>query len=93
MVGSKQEILTYLKTQKNLLREKYHVRRVAVIGSFASDIDLLLDLEEGTANIFEIKRTLKKQFEQNLGRPVEFASERYLKPYYKAEILREAIYI
>jgi predicted nucleotidyltransferase len=99
MVGSKQEILTYLKTQKNLLREKYHVRRVAVIGSFArdeqsatSDIDLLLDLE-GTANIFEIKRTLKKQFEQNLGRPVEFASERYLKPYYKAEILREAIYI
>ena len=100
MVGSKQEILTYLKTQKDHLREKYHVRRVAVIGSFArdeqsatSDIDLLLDLEEGTANIFEIKRTLTNQFERDLGRPVELASERYLKPYYKEEILREAIYI
>lgn len=100
MVGSKQEILTYLTTQKERLREKYHVRRVAVIGSFArdeqsatSDIDLLLDLEKGTANIYEIKRTLKMQFERDLGRPVELASERYLKPYYKEEILREAIYI
>ena len=100
MVGSKQEILIYLKTQKDFLREKYHIRRVAVIGSFArdeqsatSDIDLLLDLEEGTGNIFEIKRTLKKQFERDLGRPVDLASERYLKPFYKEEILREAIYI
>ena len=99
-VRNRQEILNYIKLHKDRLRVAFHLRKIALIGSFArddqtpdSDIDLLIDIEEGTPNIYQLKRNLKKELEQQLGRPVEIASERYLKPYYKEQILQEAIYV
>jgi predicted nucleotidyltransferase len=56
-------------------------------------VDDLLDLEEGTADIYQLKRNLKDELERQFGRPVELASERYLKSYYRAQILQEAIYV
>lgn len=95
----REDILRYLRSRKVHLRKTYHVRRIALIGSFArnehhasSDIDLLVDIEEGTPGLFVLKRALKKELEQILGRPVDIASERCLKPYYRAQILREALY-
>jgi predicted nucleotidyltransferase len=100
MVSSRQEIVAYIGSHRELLRTKFHVRRIALIGSFArdeqtskSDVDLLLDLEEGTADIYQLKRILKGELERQFGRPVELASERYLKPYYRTQILQEAIYV
>ena len=99
-VKSRQEIIAYLNLKRELLRTQFHVRKIALIGSFArdeqtdeSDVDLLLDLEEGTSDIYHLKRILKDELEQQFGRPVELASERYLKPYYKSQILQEAIYV
>jgi predicted nucleotidyltransferase len=78
----------------------YHVRKIALIGSFArneqrpqSDVDILIDIEEGTPDIFEVKRLLKNELEQEFKRKVEIASERYIKRYYREEILREAVYV
>jgi predicted nucleotidyltransferase len=75
------------------------VRKMAIIGSFAreeqtakSDVDLLLDLEEGTPDIARLKRSLRQELEKQFGRPVELASERYLKPYYREQIINEAVY-
>jgi predicted nucleotidyltransferase len=97
---AKEEILKYLNSQKHYFREKYCVRKIALIGSFArneqnphSDIDILVDIEEGTPDIFELKRSLRKDLEQKFGRKVEIASERYLKPFYRTEILQEAEYV
>jgi predicted nucleotidyltransferase len=99
-VEQREEILAYINSQKGHLRTRYHVRRIALIGSFArneqtsaSDIDLLVDLEEDTPNIYGVKRSLKKELEERFGRSVELASERYLKPYYREQVLREAIYV
>ena len=99
-VGNRQQILDYINTNKGRLQTEYHVRKIALIGSFArdeqrpaSDVDLLLDLEPGTPDIYEIKRRLRTELENAFGRHVELASERYLKSYYKEEILREAIYV
>jgi len=99
-VNSRQDIVAYIESHRDQLRSKFHVRRIALIGSFArdeqtaeSDVDLLLDLEEGTADIYRLKRDLKAELERQFGRPVELASERYLKPYYRKEILQEAIYV
>jgi hypothetical protein len=99
-VGNRQQILDYINSNKRRLQSEYHVRRIALIGSFArneqrpdSDIDLLLDLELDTPDIYETKRRLRKELETAFGRAVELASERYLKPYYREEILREAIYV
>ncbi len=99
-VGNRQQILDYINSNKGRLQSEYHVRRIALIGSFAreeqqadSDVDLLLDLEPDTADIYQTKRRLRMELEAAFGRHVELASERYLKPYYKEEILREAIYV
>jgi len=99
-VGSRQQILDYVNSNKKRFQSQYHVRKIALIGSFAreeqqadSDVDFLLDLEPGTADIYQTKRRLRIELETAFGRHVELASERYLKPYYKDEILREAIYV
>ena len=100
MVQRREEILDYLRSRKSELYERYHIRKIALIGSFArgehtehSDIDLLVDIEENTPHLYETKKELKKEFERQFGRRVEVASERYLKPYYRQQILKEAIYV
>ncbi len=99
-VADRQEILTYIRSQRDRLRTQYHVRKIALIGSFArneqtpeSDVDILIDLEEGTPNIHQVKRELRGALESRFGRRVEIASERYLKPFYRDQILREAEYV
>ncbi len=97
---NRKQIIRYLNSRRNYFRSEFHVRKIALIGSFArneqhpqSDIDILIDFEEGTPEIFEVKRSLKRELEQRFGRTVEIASERYLKPYYREEVLREAVYV
>jgi uncharacterized protein len=99
-VESRQEIIEYINSRKEHLRNDFYVRKIALIGSFArneqtpdSDIDLLIDLEENAPNIYSLKRNLKQELESQFGRPVELASERYLKAYYREQILQEAIYV
>ncbi len=99
-IKNREEILSYITSRRDRLQSKYHIRKIALIGSFArneqtigSDIDLLIDLEEDTPNIYDLKRTLRKELEEQFGRKVEIASERYLKPYYRDQILQEAIYV
>jgi predicted nucleotidyltransferase len=96
----RERILEYIRSQRDRFRRTYHVRRMALIGSFArneqspdSDVDLIVDLEEGTPDIFELKRALRSELERQFHRKVEIASERYLKPYFRETILREAIYV
>ena len=96
---SREDVLHHLRSRKGHFRKAYHVRKIALIGSFArneydaqSDIDVLVDLEEGTPDIFDVKRALKQELEERFGRPVDIASERYLKPYYRTQILQEAVY-
>jgi len=99
-VGNRQQILDYINSNKGRLQFEYHVRKIALIGSFArneqrpdSDIDLLVDFEQDTPDIYHTKRRLSRELETAFGRAVELASERYLKPYCREEILREAIYV
>jgi predicted nucleotidyltransferase len=56
-------------------------------------VDILVDLESAVPNIHRLKRQLRTELERAFGRRVEIASERYLKPYYREEILREAVYV
>lgn len=94
------EIIEYIRRRRDYFGAHYHVKKIALIGSFArgeqqahSDIDVLVDLEAGTPDISEVKRALRQELEERFGRRVEIASERWLKPYYREEILRDAIYV
>lgn len=96
---TKYEILSYLKKQKPLLQEKFHVANIGLFGSFAadaatetSDIDLLVEFEQGELNIFNIKRELREFLQSELGRQIDLANPKYLKPFYKEKILKTALY-
>jgi predicted nucleotidyltransferase len=93
------EILTFLRNNKSLLRERFHVIRIGIFGSYArnqqnkdSDIDLLVEFEENTSNLFELKQQLKEFFSVNLNTEVDICREKYIKPRFKKAILKETIY-
>ena len=79
--------------------ERFHIKKIGLFGSFArdeqdenSDIDLIIELEEGTENIYELKQELRELLQKKFNRHVEIAREKYLKAYVKDTILNEAIY-
>jgi len=99
-MDTKQEILAFLKEKKEFLKNNYHVTKVALFGSFAkgkqtenSDIDLLIELESNITNVHDIKTSLKEYLKKSLKRDVDLAREKYLKPYAKKHILKEALYV
>jgi predicted nucleotidyltransferase len=58
-----------------------------------SDIDLIVDFEENTNNLYDIKIELKQFFKDNLNVEVDICREKYIKPRYKNRIIKEAIYV
>lgn len=97
---TKNEILSYLQENRRLLREKFHIKKIGIFGSFAnnrdnknSDIDIIVEFEENTESIYEIKQELRDLLRNEFNRDVDIAREKYLKPYIKHEILDEAIFV
>lgn len=96
---SKEDILSFLTQNKKMLRDRYHILRIGIFGSYArgeqninSDIDLLVEFEDNTENLYGIKQQLKKFFRENLNIEVDICREKYIKPRFKKSILKEAIY-
>jgi predicted nucleotidyltransferase len=58
-----------------------------------SDIDLIVDFQENTNNLYDIKIELKQFFKDNLNVEVDICREKYIKPRYKNRIIKEAIYV
>lgn len=97
---TRDEILNFLRQNREVLEKKYHITKIALFGSFArneqsenSDVDLLFELEEGTQNVYELKNGLKTFLSTAFERNVDLAREKYLKPYAKEEILKDALYV
>ena len=94
------DLIEFIKTNREYLCNKFHLVKIGVFGSFArneqtaySDIDLVVELEENTQNIYEIKIELRNYFKKHLNKDIDIAREKYLKPRVKAEILREVLYV
>jgi predicted nucleotidyltransferase len=99
-MNTKTEILDFLKQNRKFLSETYHITKIGLFGSFAkdeqkedSDVDLLIDIEEGTPNIHDLKLSLKRYLSNAFGRNVDLAREKYLKPYAKKYILKDVVYV
>jgi len=93
----KEKIFDIIRQHRKELR-KYGVKRVGLFGSFvrgeqnkSSDIDIIIEFEEGRKNFDNFINTVFL-FEKLFGREVDILTpesiNRHLKPY----ILREAIY-
>ncbi|MFH2044935.1 MAG: nucleotidyltransferase domain-containing protein [Pseudomonadota bacterium] len=56
-----------------------------------SDVDLIIRFRSGTERIHDLKQQLREELELVFGRPVQLASEKYLKPYFLQQILKDAM--
>lgn len=99
VMRTREEILEFIKHNKSFLEEKFHITRIALFGSYArgeqntsSDIDLIVEFEENTQDLYDLKLELKEYLTANLGIPVDICREKYIKPGIKKSILSEAIY-
>jgi predicted nucleotidyltransferase len=97
---TKNDILKFLGDNKDYLSTQFHIVKIGLFGSFArdeavenSDIDLIIELEENTPDIFELKRNLRKYFKDNLKRDVHICREKYLKSFVKEYIKKETVYV
>ena len=97
---NKEIILTFLRDHFHDVKVNYHIIKIGLIGSFArdeqnekSDIDLLVEFEPGTENIFDVKIKFKHFLKSNFGRDVDICREKYIKPFIKDYILKEVIYV
>ena len=84
---SQKQILDFIRENKVVLRERFHISKIGIFGSFArkeqsanSDIDL---------SKIEVRNFFKEKFD--LG--VDICREKYIKSHYKKRILNEAIYV
>ncbi len=95
----KADILQFIQANLPEMKRRYHLQKIGLFGSFSkgtqslkSDIDLIIELEPNTPNIFELKQQLRQYFTNQFHRPVDIAREKYLKPYLRREISNEAIF-
>lgn len=97
---NKEEILSYLKKNKEIFFDDYQLVRLGLFGSFArgeasenSDIDLLIEFLPDTENLSEKKLKLKSTIKEQFNREVDLCREKYIKPYFKTQIQKSVIYV
>ena len=97
---TKTDILQFLGNNKDYLNNQFNIVKIGLFGSFARDealensaIDLIIELEENTPDIFELKRDLRQFIKDNLNRDVYICREKYLKPFIKDYIKNEVVYV
>ena len=96
---TRDQILNFLAQNKKLLRDKYHIVRIGLFGSYArgeqnldSDIDFLVEFEENTQELYDLKLQIKDFFKTSLGLEVDICREKYIKARIKSAILKETVY-
>ena len=96
---TRDQILSFLSENKKLFRDQFHITKIGLFGSYArgeqtseSDIDLLIEFEDNTQNLYDLKFQLKDFFRNSLGIEIDICREKYIKPRIKNLILKETIY-
>ncbi len=94
------EVLEFLRNHRQTIKSDFRIVKLGLIGSFArgeqteaSDIDLLVEFEPDTDDIFGKKMKLKNLLKASFGRDVDICREKYMKPYIKSYLLKEVIYV
>lgn len=94
---TKEYILNFLKTNKQLLNDKYNVTKIGLFGSYAkdlanenSDIDLAI---LSTKKDFFLREDLREFLESNFHLKVDIGYIDSFREYYKEKIEKELIYV
>jgi len=80
--------------------KQYNPLFIGLFGSYArneqnenSDIDLIVEFENNTENLYDLKLKLKDFFRDELGLEIDICREKYIKPRIKESIIKEVIYV
>ena len=99
MMKDTEEIVGYLRRNKEILRDNFGVTRLGIFGSFvrhtqhiSSDIDLVVEFEKGRKNIHAFLR-LKRFLEKEFGRKVDMGFVQSLKPVVRENIKGRILYV
>lgn len=94
---NRDEILDLLRSLQTDLTARYKVRRIGVFGSIArrearadSDVDILVDFKDG-ADLFDLVE-LSDFLEEKIGRHVDLATPRALRPEIRDGVYRDVVY-
>ena len=97
---TKSDILLFLTQEKEQFETRFRIAKIGLFGSYArgeetedSDIDIIVEFYPNTENLSEIKASLKQIIKTAFEKEVQIAREKYLKPYFREQILRSAIII
>jgi uncharacterized protein len=93
------QILNYLSANKLRFQKDYHLVSIGIFGSVArdnmsanSDIDVIIEFEENTSDLHDLKQKLKTEIQGVFDRPVDICREKYIKPIFKEIILADVKY-
>jgi len=97
---TKNQIITFLKTNKDKFAQQYHIANITLFGSYArgehhenSDIDLIYSLQKGTKLSFdkylEFEEELKKAFDVD----VDLVNEKKFNPLIKIQAQKDFIHV
>jgi len=93
-------ILNYLTVNKQDLSQKYRLKKLGIFGSYArgeqtpaSDLDLLVEFEENTPDLYDKKIFLREEIQSVFHIHVDICCEKYIKPVFRQQILSDAIYV
>ncbi len=93
---TKQEVIDFLKENKNYIQNRFNVHKIALFGSVArdeakenSDIDIVVNMESSFDNFFDLKYFL----EEKLQSKVDLSKEKSLRKFIKNKIQKDLIYV
>ena len=96
---TRDQILYFLAQNKKLFRDRFHIVRIGLFGSYArgeqnsdSDIDLIVEFEDNTQDLYDLKLQFKDFVKTSLGIEVDICREKYIKARIKSAILKETVY-
>ena|ERR1700722_9155833 len=96
----REEILNFLRENKEQLLSKYSLTKIGIFGSYAreeqtenSDIDFIFEYEEGIKDVFNKNYDLREYLKSTFKKEVDLCREGSIKPIFKPYILRDAIYV
>ena len=94
------EILSFLSENKSFFQDQFSITKLGLFGSYAretadekSDIDILIELQPDTPNIYELKKELKEILKKRFKKEVDICRERAIKPAFRDLIFREVVYV
>jgi predicted nucleotidyltransferase len=97
---TREEILEFLKANREFLKQRFHVIKIGLFGSFArseqtsqSDIDLIIEMDADPIEVHKLKNGMREFISKRCNRTVDLAREKYLRPYSREQILKEAIFV